>query len=98
MADVYIYKYIISTPDLGLAIAVPEREREQGRFRGSIEEASREHEGVRREQGRAPREHYRAVQRRSRWESEMTSFVSAQAALVVFYCLEAAVYTQPGDP
>ena len=31
--------YIIYTPNLGLEIAVPGREREQGRFRGSIEGA-----------------------------------------------------------
>ena len=33
------YTYIIYTPNLGLGIAVFDREREQGRFRGSSEEA-----------------------------------------------------------
>ena len=40
--------------------------------------------------GRAPREHYKAVQRRSRWEPRMTSSVSAWATLVIFYCLDFA--------
>ena len=42
------YIYIIYTPNLGFEIAVSGREREQGRFRGSIEgarESTREHEG-----------------------------------------------------
>jgi len=34
---VSIYIYIIYTPNLGLGIAVFDREREQGRFRGSRE-------------------------------------------------------------
>lgn len=41
-----IYIFIIYTPNLGMAIAVSVREREQGRFRGAP-----------REQGGAPREH-----------------------------------------
>ena len=43
-----IYIYIIYTPNLGLVIAVFDREREQGRFRGSSEGAGgagREHRG-----------------------------------------------------
>ena len=42
-----IYIYIIYTPNLGLEIAVPGREREQGRFRGSIEGARGSREGAR---------------------------------------------------
>ena len=34
-------------------------------------------EGAEREQGRVSREHYEVVQRRGRWEPEMTSSVSA---------------------
>ena len=44
---VRIYIYTISSPNLGLEIAIPGREREQGRFRGSIEGAGREHGGAR---------------------------------------------------
>ena len=36
---IYIYMYIIYTPNLGSEIALPGREREQGRFRGSTEGA-----------------------------------------------------------
>ena len=35
-----IYIYIIYTPNLGLEIACFVRESEQGRFRGSVEQAS----------------------------------------------------------
>ena len=55
--------YIIYTPNLGLAITVFDREREQGRFRGSSEGArgsnegaggsTEEHGGAAREQGGA---------------------------------------------
>jgi len=41
-----IYIYIIYTPNLGLEIAVPGREREQGRFRGSSEGARGSTEGA----------------------------------------------------
>ena len=41
------------TPNLGLGIAIFDWKREQGRFRGSIEGASREH---RRSKGRAVKE------------------------------------------
>ena len=41
------YIQIIYTPNLGLRIAVPGREREQGRFRGSIEGARGSSEGAR---------------------------------------------------
>ena len=37
-----IYMYIIYTPNLGLGIAVFDRKREQGHFRGSIEGAKGE--------------------------------------------------------
>ena len=57
------------SPNLGFEIAISVREREQGRFRGS-------REGVGESKG-VPREHYEAVQRRSRREPEMTSSVSA---------------------
>ena len=43
----YVYIYIIYTPNLGLEIAVFDQEREQGRFRGSIEGATGEQEGAR---------------------------------------------------
>ena len=52
--------YIIYTPNLGYEITVPGREKEQGRFRGSIEGAKKER--------------YRAVQGRGRWKPEMASF------------------------
>jgi len=47
-ADIYIY--IIYTPNLGFPIAVPGREREQGRFRGSTEGARESTGEYRREQ------------------------------------------------
>ena len=37
----YIYIYIMYTPNLGFGIAVPGQEREQGRFKGSTEGAPR---------------------------------------------------------
>ena len=40
------YIYIISSPNLGLEIAVPGREREQGRIRGSSKEAWGSNEGA----------------------------------------------------
>ena len=91
---IYGYIYIIYTPNLGLGIAVFDREREQGRFKGSNEGAKgrskgavREHKGAQRGQERALREqgeHYRAVQGRSKWEPEMEPSVSAGAAILVF--------------
>ena len=49
----YIYIYIIYTPNLGLRITVFDREREQGRFRGSTEGAWGSTEGaLRAEEGR----------------------------------------------
>ncbi len=53
----YIYIYIIYTPNLGLVITVLNRVREQGRFRGSIKGAWGSTRGVRREQGGAAQEH-----------------------------------------
>ena len=47
------YIYIIYTPNLGLAIAVFDQEREQGRFRGSSEEAKGSSEGAKRRSERA---------------------------------------------
>ena len=44
--EVCIYIYIIYTPNLGSRIAVPGREREQGRFRGSSEGARGSNEGA----------------------------------------------------
>ena len=44
MYVIYIY---INTPNVGLGIAVCDREREPGRFRGSTEEASGSTEGAR---------------------------------------------------
>jgi hypothetical protein len=41
-----MYIYIIYTPNLGLAIALFDWEREQGRFRGSSEGAQREYGGA----------------------------------------------------
>ncbi len=68
-----IYIYIIYTPNLGLRITVFDREREQGRFRGSSEGAKGSSEGARGSTGK----HYMAVQGRSKWEPEMASYVSA---------------------
>ena len=47
---IYIYIYILYTPSLGFKIAVPGRERAQGRFRGSTEGARGSNEGAMREQ------------------------------------------------
>ena len=49
-----IYIYITSSLNFGFEIAIPGREREQGRFRGSIEGAGKEHEGVK----ESTEEHY----------------------------------------
>ena len=40
-------RYILYTPNLGFEIAVPGREKEQGRFRGSNEGAGGSTEGAR---------------------------------------------------
>ena len=53
---VYIYIYIIYTPNLGLEIACFVREKEQGRFRGSTEGARREQRGAARKQRGSRRE------------------------------------------
>ncbi len=73
----YDYIFIIFTQNLGSEIAIPGREREQGRFRGStegakgrIERVRGSREGARESTGGAEREHG-AVQGRSRWESQM---------------------------
>ena len=42
-----LYIYILYTPNLGLGIAVFDREREQSRFKGSIEGAEGSSEGAR---------------------------------------------------
>jgi len=64
---------------LGIAISV--REREQRRFRGSNEGAKGSTEGA--EGSReSKREHYRAVQERSKWEPEMALSPSSQALIV----------------
>ena len=47
MLYIYIYIYILYTPNLEFEIIIPGREREQGRFRGSIEGAGKEHEEAR---------------------------------------------------
>ena len=72
-----LYIYIIYTPNLGLVITAFDREREQGRFRGSNEGvggstqgAKGSSEGVGESTEGAPREqrnHCRAVQGHSRW-------------------------------
>ena len=47
-----VYINTISSPNLGFEIVIPGREREQGRFEGSIEGVGKErHEGVGREHG-----------------------------------------------
>jgi len=46
-----MYIYIIDTPNLGLAIAVFGRKREQGRFKGSTEGARGSSERALREHG-----------------------------------------------
>ncbi len=79
-----IYIYIIYTPNLGFVIAIPGREREQGRFRGSSEGASREH-------GRAAREQRGAQQERrgsgSSVSLDLAAFCSA------FWCYVGQVST-----
>ena len=72
------YIYIIYTPNLGLWITRFDREREQGRFRGSNEEARRRSKGVLREQEgsreskgeqkASTREHGGALRRKKRAE------------------------------
>ncbi len=52
-----LYIYIIYTPNLGLVITAFDREREQGRFRGSNEGAGGEHPGSKREQRGSRGEH-----------------------------------------
>lgn len=44
-----VYIYNIYTPNLGLEIVIPGREREQNRFRGSIEKVEKKYERVERE-------------------------------------------------
>jgi len=61
----HAYLYIIYTPNLGSEIAVSVREREQGRFRGSIEGAGGSTEGARESTEGALREHGEA-----RWSME----------------------------
>jgi hypothetical protein len=56
-----IYIYIIYTPNLGLEVAVFNRVREQGRFRGSSEGARRSIEGAGGSTEGAAREHERAI-------------------------------------
>ena len=43
MNEIQICIYTISTPNLGFEIAIPRQEREQGRFRGSIDRSGREY-------------------------------------------------------
>ena len=57
----YIYVYIIYTPNLGLGITRFDQEREQGRFRGSNEGAGGSIEGAR-ESTEAPREQEGALE------------------------------------
>jgi len=61
-----------------LGIAVFDREREQGRFRGSSEGARESSEGARGSSEGALREHYGAVQGRSRWEPELAALSRLQ--------------------
>ena len=83
--SVSAYIYIIYTPNLGSEIAVPGREREQGRFRGSTggarrstERARGSTEGAPEGAGGALREHYGAVLGRRRWEPEMAALIRLQ--------------------
>ena len=81
------YIYIIYTPNLGLGITVSVREREQGRFRGSIEGAGgapRKQGGSLREQGGALREYRGAAQGHSTREPELAASYPAIAAHVFF--------------
>ena len=71
--------YIICTPNLGLEIAILGLEREQGRFKESIEGArARSGGALGKHEGSievARGEHYRAVQGRSRREPEIMGFL-----------------------
>ena len=64
---IYVYIYIIYTPNLGLGITHFVRKREQGRFKGSSEGALREH-------GRAPE----GAKGRSIGEPKLAAFSSAE--------------------
>ena len=57
-------------------MTVFDREREQGRFRGSSGGATREQRGS--------SEHYGAVQGRSRWEPELAALYPAIAARFIY--------------
>ena len=56
MGDIYKYIYIIYTPNLGLKIAVFDREREQDRFKESTKGAKGRSGGARREHKGSTRE------------------------------------------
>lgn len=72
--------YIKYIPNLGLKIVVLRQKREEGRFRGSAEEAwgrskeaVGEHGGASREQRGSKGEHYRAVQGHGRREPQVVA-------------------------
>ena len=55
--------YIVYIPNLGSRIALPGREREQSRFRGSIEGAKGRSEGALEEQKGAEGKHGESIER-----------------------------------
>ena len=79
-----MFAYIIYTPNLGFAITLPGREREQGRFRGSSEGAWGRSEGAlersKRAKGGAAREKRFWLLR----EPDLAAFYSATAAPVIY--------------
>jgi len=78
-----------------LVIALPGREREQGRFRGSSEGAGGSTEGALREQRGSKGEHCGAVQRRSRWEPELAALYPAIAARIIYDVRQHCCLAQP---
>ena len=90
------YIYIISSPNLGFEIAIPGREREQGRFRGSTEGARGRSEGASREHkgGGALREQQTSKRRRSKkgeaLAPRMPNLVALHSALLQSFIQQCA--------
>ena len=79
------YIYIIYTPNLGLGIDLPGREREQSHFRGSSEGAGGSTDGALTEQ------------RGSRWEPELAALYPAIVARVIYDLRQHCCLAQPPD-
>ena len=86
---IYIYIYIIYTPNLGSEVALPGREREHGRFRGSTEGAISEHGGALREQIGSTRQCRGAVGGSLKWG---LFHLGLSCFLMFFCCLDFATF------